>query len=500
MTVLELENNPSKATTPTSAALKTSSEQRSVLQLENRRVQQGRIEKTSVTQELKDGLDKTQRIDNGSAYISAQHINSGPQVKFWQERVDSILKSKGLAGLSSITDSFATNADFTNKIKEVQRLLGVAADGIIGPRTLRAIAQWYNAEFGEDAFSQDSGVALLSDEEYQALLDESDRKRASGMYNSYLSYDAKSSLKDFSSDPITLETLPEDLKGDLLSGARRHGYEAQRIINAVNAASKETDVPPIVILRVMQKESDFDPACKSGAGAMGLMQLMPANVQEQGVKDPFSIEDSILGGARELRQEISSTGSLPLGLAAYNAGLGNVRKHGGIPPFKETQNYVRVIMGRLQQSLTEEAKERRQQMLASLSNSSIVSFRHEKDRDDVNPALIQMINKAGIELGFSNISVGTAITGHSHYTTSGNVSRHTKGMAFDIDMIDGEPCNVSNPSGKAKADALVAWLVANGFTRNSESGNDKAVLWAYNDASKGGNHNNHIHVSMKSAA
>ena len=94
---------------------------------------------------------------------------------------------------------------------------------------------------------------------------------------------------------------------------------------------------------MIEVESNFNPKTVSHAGAMGLM-LMPANVKEMGVKNPFSPAESIEGGVKELSGYLKkNNGDLVLALASYNAGPGNVRKYGGVPPFKETQGYIKNI-------------------------------------------------------------------------------------------------------------------------------------------------------------
>ena len=95
---------------------------------------------------------------------------------------------------------------------------------------------------------------------------------------------------------------------------------------------------------VIRVESNFDPQVVSSKGAQGLMQLMPETAREVGVSNPFSPSDSIYGGSRYLRKMLDSFDlNLDYALAAYNAGPGAVRKYGGIPPFEETQNYVKLV-------------------------------------------------------------------------------------------------------------------------------------------------------------
>jgi soluble lytic murein transglycosylase-like protein len=101
---------------------------------------------------------------------------------------------------------------------------------------------------------------------------------------------------------------------------------------------------PALVKAVIQTESGGNPHAVSPAGAMGLMQLMPSNVQEAGISDPFDPEQNIAAGTEQLSGLMKQYGgNLDLTLAGYNAGPGNVRKYGGIPPFSETQNYIRKV-------------------------------------------------------------------------------------------------------------------------------------------------------------
>ncbi len=109
-------------------------------------------------------------------------------------------------------------------------------------------------------------------------------------------------------------------------------------------AARRHGVPEDLFLRLVQQESGWNPSAVSPKGAMGLAQLMPQTARRLGV-DPADPADNLEGGARYLRQQYDSFGTWQLALAAYNAGPQAVQQHGGIPPYAETRNYVRVIWG-----------------------------------------------------------------------------------------------------------------------------------------------------------
>lgn len=135
------------------------------------------------------------------------------------------------------------------------------------------------------------------------------------------------------------------------------GTYTGKYASEINAAASKHGIDAQLIAAVIQAESGFNPNAKSSSGARGLMQLMPATAKGLGVKDSYNAEQNIMGGAKYLAEQLKTFGGdIKLALAAYNAGPGNVKKHGGIPPFKETQNYVKKITDALSVTAVSTAK------------------------------------------------------------------------------------------------------------------------------------------------
>lgn len=111
----------------------------------------------------------------------------------------------------------------------------------------------------------------------------------------------------------------------------------------INQAAQKTGIAASLIAAIIMTESGFNPQAQSSAGARGLMQLMPETMMDLGVDDPFDSTANINAGAMYLKKQIKRFKTLDLALAAYNAGPANVTKYGGIPPFAETQNFIRKV-------------------------------------------------------------------------------------------------------------------------------------------------------------
>jgi soluble lytic murein transglycosylase-like protein len=123
------------------------------------------------------------------------------------------------------------------------------------------------------------------------------------------------------------------------------GKSAAEVRSLVRDIALRRGLPPELVLAVVAVESGFQPDAVSRKGAQGLMQLMPGTASALGVRDAFDPVQNVDGGTRYLSSLLALYGGDPRrALAAYNAGEGAVRRHGGVPPFKETQDYVRAVL------------------------------------------------------------------------------------------------------------------------------------------------------------
>lgn len=175
-----------------------------------------------------------------------------------------------------------------------------------------------------DTLSTQSRVKLFSSQ--TKLLD----SRASQQYNASVRL-----------QPPTVNTPSKWATGEGTPFAGR--YNGPYLAMARDAARRH-GVPEDMFLKLVQQESGFNPTAVSHKGALGLAQLMPGTAQVLRV-DPLDPYQNLDGGARYLMQQYRAFGNWRLALAAYNAGPGAVKKHGGVPPFLETQHYVKVILG-----------------------------------------------------------------------------------------------------------------------------------------------------------
>ncbi len=127
---------------------------------------------------------------------------------------------------------------------------------------------------------------------------------------------------------------------------QREGHLSPEKINMIiHSTSRRHAIDPKLVKAIIKVESDFDPKALSRAGAQGLMQLMPETSRDLDVSDPYNPHESIEGGVRHLRSLLDYfKNDVKLALAAYNAGKTTVLRYKGIPPYKETRNYVKKVL------------------------------------------------------------------------------------------------------------------------------------------------------------
>ena len=166
-------------------------------------------------------------------------------------------------------------------------------------------------------------------------------------------------------EPITFEDEPEKSTDDdelevekLYVEEGYTGEKAGSYAAIINAAAEKYRLAPELIHAVIKAESNYNPEAVSHAGAVGMMQLMPMTAKRLGVEDSRDPAQNIEGGSKYLRELLDLfDNDLKLALAGYNAGEGAVMKYGNdIPPYKETQNYVKIVLRNMRRNFSESAK------------------------------------------------------------------------------------------------------------------------------------------------
>jgi soluble lytic murein transglycosylase-like protein len=184
--------------------------------------------------------------------------------------------------------------------------------------------------------------SLMADAAMSDVLSSRNRKSLFSSQTKIL--DSRASKQYSSSVRLKPATINTPTKWGGGSSSQFKGKYKGKYISVVRAAARRHGIPEDLFLRLIQQESNWNPRAKSHAGAFGLAQLIPSTARYLGVdiNDPHQNVD---GGARYLKEQYLTFGSWRLALAAYNAGPGAVKKYGGVPPFRETRNYVKIIWG-----------------------------------------------------------------------------------------------------------------------------------------------------------
>ena len=161
----------------------------------------------------------------------------------------------------------------------------------------------------------------------------------------------------FSTNPPVINRVDENFSEILDTKLSSNNYSEvscpNDLENIFEQASNTYDISINLLKAVAKAESDFNPDCTSSAGAMGIMQLMPETAKGLGVTNAYDPEQNIMGGAKYLAENLDIfNGDVSLAVAAYNAGRGAVSKYDGIPPYTETQNYVKKVLSFLNEDIT----------------------------------------------------------------------------------------------------------------------------------------------------
>lgn len=209
----------------------------------------------------------------------------------------------------------------------IQNLLSTSGQQAAQQRAVQLQSHVYNATNQMQAAGLPSNTGTQTVQPFQEVL----QSTAKSQFGSLLTNQAATSVQAQISAQPELRGYAQASKPQLLS--------------MISQISRKHGVDEKLVKAVIQQESGFNPKAKSHCGAMGLMQLMPGTAKTLGVADGFNPVQNVDGGVRHLKWLLSKyNGNVILALAAYNAGSGAVDKYDGVPPYKETQNYVKSIL------------------------------------------------------------------------------------------------------------------------------------------------------------
>ncbi|MDY0222301.1 MAG: transglycosylase SLT domain-containing protein [Desulfobacterium sp.] len=158
------------------------------------------------------------------------------------------------------------------------------------------------------------------------------------------------SIRDELGNVHITDTPPDETYGLVLTTFKRpRGFikpvgTGNTYLDLIHEISQEKGLPWNLLMAIIKTESNFDPMVVSPRGAKGLMQLMPGVCKDYGVKDPFDVRENIRAGAGYFRWLFDRFNNITLAMAAYNAGPGRIVEYNGVPPFKETRQYIKKVV------------------------------------------------------------------------------------------------------------------------------------------------------------
>lgn len=227
-------------------------------------------------------------------------------------------------------------------------------------------------------YKDKGGQVLLTNVNPSGSFDKFTKKVKVTYYKDSKMYDGSSNSNDYGSSSAS-------------NSASRNAYDSY-----IRASAARNGVDPALMKAMMHTESAFNPNARSPVGAQGLMQLMPATARRFNVSNPWNPADNIEGSAKYIAWLMRRfNNNVEHAVAGYNAGEGNVDKYGGIPPFKETRNYVQRVMSRYHSLYKNDA---------GLSDASISAN--------------SQTSSASINNGLQNVSYGTTSNNNASYNNS----------------------------------------------------------------------------------
>lgn len=209
---------------------------------------------------------------------------------------------------------------------------------------------------GDNSFSSNSSTVNSTGADFGQVLDDAKKAEAAVAIDRLISQSNGGSVdmslvqRFFEQNGINIELCSNTAVNNTAASAsvklEASGLSCSAQLDAIfDEAAAKYGVDAKFLKAIAKCESDFSTECTSRSGAMGIMQLMPQTAASLGVTNAYDPYQNIMGGARYISEKLAQyNGDKSLALAAYNAGSGNVAKYGGIPPFKETQNYVAKVM------------------------------------------------------------------------------------------------------------------------------------------------------------